>query len=188
MGFTFTPFELPGLILVEGPSFADERGFFLENFRESDCAAAGIPPLVQENLSRSSRGVVRGLHYQKKPSAIGKLVRCVRGGIFDVAVDIRKGSPTYGKWAALELSDRGNRMLWIPEGFAHGFCALSDWADVQYKVSGYWAKAEERGILWSDPALGIPWPLENPLLSEKDARLPPLERADNNFTWAPGIK
>ena len=188
MGFAFKPLDLPGLLLVEGQSFSDKRGFFLESFRESDCREAGIPPLVQENLSRSGRGVIRGLHYQKNPCAIGKIVRCVRGRIFDVAADIRKGSPTYGRWSAVELSDEGNRMLWIPEGFAHGFCALSDEADVQYKVSGYWARSEERGILWNDPALGIRWPLKTVILSDKDALLPPLERADNNFVWDPAKK
>jgi len=188
VAFKFTPYGLDGLLLIEGRSFADERGFFMESFRESDCLEAGIPRFVQDNLSRSSRGVVRGLHYQKNPSAVGKLVRCVRGRIFDVAVDIRKGSPTYGKWAAVELSDEGNRMLWIPGGFAHGYCVLSETADVHYKVSGYWAAADDRGILWNDPALAIPWPLKDVLISSKDALLPPLERADNDFTWKPAKK
>ncbi len=184
MPYTFTPFGgLSGLLLVEGKSFPDERGFFSESFREDDFRAAGIPPLLQDNLSRSSRGTLRGLHYQRKPSAIGKLVRCVRGRIFDAVVDIRKGSPTYGKWAGLELDDTGNRMLWVPEGFAHGFQALSDAADVLYKVTGYYAPADDRGVLWNDPAIGVAWPLKDALLSPKDAKLPPLASADNNFSW-----
>lgn len=184
MPYTFTPYKLPGLLIAEGKSFPDERGYFMESYRACDFTASPIPPLVQDNLSRTRKGFVRGLHYQKKPSAIGKLIRCVRGRIWDVAVDIRKGSPTYGKWAALELGDEGNRMFWVPEGFAHGFLALSEEADVQYKVTGYWAPAEDRGILWNDPALGIDWPLKNIRVAAKDAQHPPLAQADNNFTWA----
>lgn len=183
MSFTFTPYRIPGLLVVEGKSFPDERGFFMESFREAELRTAGIPPLVQDNLSRSSRGVLRGLHYQKKPSAVGKLVRCVRGRIFDVAVDIRKGSPTYGKWASIKLTDEGNKMLWVPEGFAHGFYAISEIADVLYKVSGYWSAEVDRGILWSDPELAIAWPSKDAKVSAKDAGLPPLSRADNNFNW-----
>lgn len=183
MAFTFTPFEIPGLLLVEGPSFPDERGFFLESFKEGEFRKAGIPPFVQDNLSRSKKRVMRGLHYQKSPSAIGKLVRCVRGRVFDVAVDIRKGSPSYGKWAATELSDEANRMLWVPEGFAHGFYTVSDWADVLYKVTGTWAPDDDRGILWNDPALGIRWPSPEALVAPKDAQHPPLAQADNNFSW-----
>lgn len=181
MGFTFTPYRLPGLILVEGPLFPDERGFFQESYREADSRAAGIPPLLQDNLSRSKRGVLRGLHYQKRPSAIGKLVRCLRGRIFDVAVDLRRNSPSYGQWASVELSEEANRMLWVPEGFAHGFYTLSDAADVLYKVTGYWVKADDCGVLYSDPAIGVAWPEGPVLLSPKDAALPPLAKAENNF-------
>lgn len=184
MPYTFTPYKLPGLLIVEGKSFPDERGYFMESYRACDFMDSPIAPLLQDNLSRTHKGFVRGLHYQKKPSAIGKLIRCVRGRIWDVAVDIRQGSPTYGKWAALELNDEGNRMFWVPEGFAHGFLALSEEADVQYKVTGYWAPMEDRGILWNDPALGIDWPLNGARVSEKDARHPPLAQADNNFTWS----
>ena len=183
MAFTFTAFELPGLMLVEGPLLPDERGCFMEGFREKDFREAGLPPFVQDNLSRSRKGVMRGLHYQKDPSAIGKLVRCVRGKVWDVAVDIRKGSPTYGKWAAVELSEEKNLMLWVPAGFAHGFYVLSDWADVLYKVTGYWVPADDRGILWNDPAIGIRWPSERAVVADKDARLPPLASADNNLSW-----
>lgn len=177
---------LEGLLLVEGQSFPDERGYFMESFRVCDLQGCGIPPLVQDNLSRTKKGYIRGLHYQKHPSALGKLIRCIRGRIFDVAVDIRKGSPTYGKWAGLELSDAGNRSLWIPAGFAHGFLALTDDVDVMYKVTGYWVPADDRGILWSDPAIGVKWPLPQGEIrtNKKDADNPPLASADNNFTWA----
>lgn len=183
MPYTFTPYQLPGLLLVEGKSFPDERGYFMESYRACDFTGSPIPPLIQDNLSRTRRGFLRGLHYQKKPSAIGKLIRCLRGRIWDVAVDIRKGSPTYGKWAAVELSDEGNRMFWVPEGFAHGFLALSEEADVQYKVSGYWVPADDRGVLWNDPALAVAWPMKDVRVAAKDAQHPPLARADNNFLW-----
>ena len=181
MPFKLTPHSLPGLIVVEGKSFPDERGFFMESFREID--VPGLPKLIQDNLSRSKKGVLRGLHYQKAPQAIGKLVRCVRGRIFDVAVDIRKGSATYGKWASLELSDEGNTMFWIPTGFAHGFYTLSESADVMYKVSGYWSAEVDRGVRWNDPAIGVRWPKGDVLVSPKDAELPLLAQADNNLTW-----
>ncbi|OGR86286.1 MAG: dTDP-4-dehydrorhamnose 3,5-epimerase [Elusimicrobia bacterium RIFCSPHIGHO2_02_FULL_57_9] len=181
MGFTFKPYQLEGLLVVEGSFFPDERGVFMESFRENELRKAGIPPLVQDNLSRSQKGVLRGMHYQIKPSPVGKLVRCVRGKILDVVVDIRKKSPTYGKWASIELGDEGNRMFWVPEGFAHGFYTLSETADVLYKVSGYWAPEVDRGILWNDPAVGIRWPSDDIRVSPKDAKLPPLSQADNNF-------
>lgn len=183
MAYTVTPYRLPGLLVLEGRSFPDERGFFMESFRDVDAAEAGLPRLVQDNLSRSKKGVLRGLHYQIHPKPIGKLIRCVRGRIFDVAVDIRKGSPTYGKWAAIELSDEGNRMFWIPEGFAHGFYTLSDSADVMYKVSDTWEPAVDRGILWNDPEVGVAWPSKEPLVAAKDAAMPPLSRAENTFTF-----
>ena len=183
---TVTPYGgIEGLLLIEGRSFPDERGFFMESFRADDWAQAGLPPLVQDNLSRSKRGVIRGLHYQKNPKAIGKLVRCARGRIFDVAVDIRVGSPTYGKWASIELSDEGNRMFWVPAGFAHGFCALSDGADVTYKVTDYWSLAVDGGVRWDDPQIGIRWPLppSEVLITPKDASLPPLAASDHGFVW-----
>ncbi len=181
--FTSRPLEIPGLLILESRVFLDARGFFMETFREADAKEAGIPPLVQDNFSRSSQGTLRGLHFQKKPAAIGKLVRCVRGKIFDVAVDIRKGSPTFGKWASIELSDEYNRALWIPEGFAHGFLTLSDEADVSYKVTGYYSPENDRGVQWNDPKIGVKWPGMNVYLSPKDAKLPALEAADNNFDW-----
>lgn len=181
MPFSFTPFELPGLLLIEGKTFPDQRGYFLEAFRANELSAAGIPPLVQDNLSRSTRGTLRGLHYQKPPAAIGKLVRCIRGKIFDVAVDVRKDSPTYGRWAGVELSDEENKMLWVPEGFAHGFQTMSEVADVVYKQTGYYSPADERGILWNDSDVGIRWPVPEALLAPKDAVLPLLKNAGQDF-------
>jgi dTDP-4-dehydrorhamnose 3,5-epimerase len=183
LAYKLTPYKLEGLLLVEAKSYPDERGFFMESFRERDAEGTPIPRLVQDNLSRSKKGVLRGLHYQISPNAIGKLIRCVRGRIWDVAVDIRKGSPTYGQWAALDLDDSGNRMFWIPPGFAHGFYTLSDEADVLYKVSGYWSLDVDRGVRWDDPALKIDWPGKSPLVSPKDAVLPTLAEADNNLSW-----
>ncbi|MBI4677018.1 MAG: dTDP-4-dehydrorhamnose 3,5-epimerase [Elusimicrobia bacterium] len=185
--FTFKPMGLPGLLLIEGKLFPDERGFFLEAYRESELTAAGIPPrLVQDNVSRSAKGTLRGLHYQKSPAAQGKLMRCLRGKVFDVAVDIRKGSSTYGRWEAVELSDERNMMLWIPEGFAHGFFVLSDSADILYKTTDYFSLENDRGIRWDDPAVAVRWPSTQVKLSPKDARLPLLADADNDFAWTPG--
>ncbi len=184
MAFNFTPYGgLEGLLLVEGSFFPDERGFFFESFRADEWAKAGLPPLLQDNLSRSKKGVVRGLHYQTPPQAIGKLVRCARGRIFDAVVDIRRKSPTYGQSAAIELDDAGNRMFWVPPGFAHGFCALSEDAVVSYKVTGYWSKEVDAGIRWNDPALGIRWPmpLSEALVTAKDAALPLLADAASPF-------
>ena len=186
MALTFTPYGgLDGLLVVQGPFFPDERGYFFEAFRADEWAKAGLPALVQDNLSRSKKGVIRGLHYQIPPKPVGKLVRCARGRVFDVAVDIRKGSPTYGRHASIELSDEGNRMFWVPAGFAHGFCALSETADVTYKVTEYWAKEVDRGFRWNDPALGIPWPVAPgaAVVTAKDAALPLLADADNPFVF-----
>jgi dTDP-4-dehydrorhamnose 3,5-epimerase len=180
MAFTFTPYGgIDGLLVVESKSFPDARGFFMESFRADEWAKAGLPLLLQDNLSRSKRGVIRGLHYQKPPAGIGKLVRCARGKIFDVAVDIRRGSPTFGKWAGIELDDSGNRMFWIPDGFAHGFCALSEEADVTYKVTGYWSAAVDAGIRWNDPAIGVRWPVTPgaEIMTDKDRTLPLLADA-----------
>lgn len=183
--FTARPGALPGLLILESLRFDDPRGFFNETYREEDTRKAGIPPLVQDNISRSAKGTLRGLHYQMKPAAVGKLIRCTRGSIFDVVVDIRRGSPTFGKWTSIELTDKDNIMFWIPEGFAHGFVALTDVADVLYKVTGYYSPENDRGVLWSDPKIGIKWPGMDLSLSPKDANLPPLDQADNNFDWKP---
>jgi dTDP-4-dehydrorhamnose 3,5-epimerase len=184
MPFTFTPLAIPDVTLVEARAFGDDRGFFLESFKRSDFAARGLPEaFVQANHSRSTRGVLRGLHYQLQPMAQGKLVCAVRGAVFDVAVDIRRGSPTYGRWVGALLSDENHRLLYVPPGFAHGFCVLSDEADVLYQVTAEYSPEHDRGILWNDPAIGVEWPLAEPRLSPKDARQPLLADADNNFTY-----
>ncbi len=184
MSFAFKKLRIPGLVLVETRRFADGRGFFAELFKASDFARHGVPAaFVQDNFSHSTHGVLRGLHYQVPPHDQGKLVMTLHGRIFDVAVDIRRGSPTYRRWVGLELSARNGRMLYVPPGFAHGFCVLSDQADVLYKVTAEYAPDCDRGILWNDPQIGIDWPIAQPLLSPKDAALSPLHRADNPFVY-----
>jgi dTDP-4-dehydrorhamnose 3,5-epimerase len=173
----FLQTSLPGVVLIEPQVFADDRGFFMETYHASRFAEAGIPHLfVQDNQSRSRGRVVRGLHYQH-PHPQGKLVRCTRGSVFDVAVDIRRGSPSFGQWYGAELSEENRRLLWIPPGFAHGFCTLTDEADLTYKCTELYQRESDRGILWNDPAIGIHWPIENPLLSPKDAAAPKLSEA-----------
>jgi dTDP-4-dehydrorhamnose 3,5-epimerase len=161
--------SLPGVLLLEPRVFRDERGFFIETFSMREVQGTGIPnDFVQDNHSRSSRGVLRGLHYQlHKPQ--GKLVHVARGSVFDVAVDIRIGSPTFGKWFGTELNDQNLHSLWVPPGFAHGFFVLSDVADVIYKCTDLYEGSDDRGVLWSDPRIGIAWPDRNPSLSPKDA-------------------
>ena len=179
----FTPLTISDVILIEPRIFGDERGFFAETYKASPYTEHGIPPFVQTNHSHSAHGVLRGLHYQKQPRAQGKLVTCVRGAIFDVGVDIRRGSPTYGEWVGETLSDENHRLLYIPPGFAHGFCVLSDVADVIYQVTAEYAHALDRGIIWNDPDIGIDWPIDAPLLSPKDAAQPRLRNADNDFVY-----
>jgi dTDP-4-dehydrorhamnose 3,5-epimerase len=182
MPFEFSPLEIPALILIKPQVFDDGRGFFVELYKHSDFARAGIGEhFVQDNYSKSVKGVLRGLHYQKSPKAQGKLVTCIKGSIFDVAVDIRKGSPSYGKWAGVELSEGNKHLLYVPPGFAHGFQVLSDTAEVQYKCTEEYSPADDRGIIWNDPDVGIVWPLKDPLLSGKDTKHPLLRDADNNF-------
>jgi dTDP-4-dehydrorhamnose 3,5-epimerase len=182
--FRFSRLEIPEVILVHAQALEDQRGFLLETYKRSEFTAAGIPDVfVQDNYSHSSRGVLRGLHFQKPPKAQGKLVTVFRGTIFDVAVDIRRGSPTYRRWVGVTLSSVDRRMLYIPAGFAHGFCAISDEADVIYKVTEEYAPELDRGILWNDPELGIAWPLHQPILSPRDAQLAPLQNADNSFVY-----
>jgi dTDP-4-dehydrorhamnose 3,5-epimerase len=182
MAFRFSRLEIPDVILVEAKSFKDDRGFFKETYKQSEFSANGIAlPFVQENHSHSTRGVIRGLHYQIHPKTQGKLAIVARGEIFDVAVDIRKGSPTYGHWVAQVLSVDNGRMLYVPPGFAHGFCVLSEEADLIYKVTAEYAPDLERGIVWNDPSVGIEWPIHEPILSSRDERLPLLKDADNNF-------
>lgn len=184
MPFTFQPTALPEVLLVSARAFGDERGFFQETWAAAPFAAAGIPDrFVQDNHAHSTAGVLRGLHYQNPPRAQGKLVGCLAGEIFDVAVDIRRGSPTYGRHVSATLSADNHQLLWVPPGFAHGYVVLSALAEVSYKVSGEYSPAHEGGVAWDDPALAIPWPIRDPLLSAKDRALPPLERAVNGFVY-----
>ncbi len=164
----FIDTTLKGVVLVEPDVFDDPRGYFLETYHAGRYAGGGIPgPFVQDNFSHSVRGTLRGLHYQLR-HAQGKLVMALAGRIFDVAVDIRKGSPTFKQWVGVELSGENKRQLYIPPGFAHGFCVLSETADVLYKCTDVYSQNDERGIIWNDPALGITWPIADPLLSKKD--------------------
>jgi dTDP-4-dehydrorhamnose 3,5-epimerase len=168
---------LPGVLVVRPRSFGDARGFFFESFHAERYAAAGITaPFVQDNVSRSARGILRGLHFQE-PKAQGKLVFVTHGSVFDVAVDVRRGSPHFGKWFGLELSDENHTQLWVPPGFAHGFCVTSESADFAYKCTEFYAPENERAIRWDDPDLAIDWPIREPTLSPKDAAAPFLRDA-----------
>ncbi len=184
MPFEFKQLELQGPVLVCPKIFGDVRGFFLEYYKQADFVLNGIPePFVQDNYSRSSHGVLRGLHYQRYPRAQGKLVMCMRGRIFDVAVDIRKNSPHYGKWVGMELSEENRFMLYVPPGFAHGFQVLSESADIMYKCTDEYSPADERGVIWNDSDINVAWPIAHPVLSDKDKLLPVLKDAENNFTF-----
>ncbi|MBL8667159.1 MAG: dTDP-4-dehydrorhamnose 3,5-epimerase [Rhodospirillales bacterium] len=166
--------SLPGVLVIEPKVFGDSRGFFLESYHQGRYAGAGIDAVfVQDNHSRSSRGVLRGLHYQIRHPQ-GKLVSVVSGEVFDVAVDIRRGSPHFGKWYGCILSADNHRQLWVPPGFAHGFCTLSETADFLYKCTDYYHPEDEGGVLWNDRDLAIAWPVESPALSAKDAVFPAL--------------
>ncbi|QND83256.1 dTDP-4-dehydrorhamnose 3,5-epimerase [Chromobacterium vaccinii] len=168
--------EIAAVKILEPQVYGDERGFFFESFNQKHFEQiTGLNvQFVQDNHSRSSKGVLRGLHYQLSPHAQGKLVRVISGTVFDVAVDIRQGSPTYGKWVGAELSARNKRQLWIPPGFAHGFYTLSNHAEFLYKTTDYWFPELERSIAWNDPDLAIAWPTDTPILSAKDLQAPPL--------------
>ena len=186
MPFRFKRFDdIPEVVTVEPQIHDDERGWFMEAYRKSEFSNQGISEdFLQDNHSYSTgKGVLRGLHFQRQPAAQGKLVRCVVGEVFDVAVDIRKGSPTYGRWVSAILSAKNHRMVWVPVGFAHGFQTITDVAEVEYKVTAEYSSVHDRGIRWDDPAIGIKWPLRNPILSRKDAEVPLLRDADNNFAW-----
>lgn len=184
MPFTFEKLDIPEVLHITPHVFSDDRGEFSELFKASDFAANGVPDLfAQVNQSVSARGVLRGLHYQKQPNAQGKLLRVVKGEIFDVAVDIRQGSPTYGHWVGRTLSAEKKNMLYIPTGFAHGFYVVSEMAEVVYFCTNEYAKEQEAGIIWNDPAIGITWPGTAPLLSEKDEAYPLLKDADNDFQY-----
>lgn len=179
MPITVVSTDIPDVKIIEPKVFGDDRGFFMESWNSKDFSqVASDITFVQDNHSRSKKGVVRGLHFQLPPHAQAKLVRCIYGRIFDVAVDIRKSSPTFGKWVGVELSAENKRQLWIPEGFAHGFVALSDFAEVFYKTNEYWHKECEGSIHWDDPTIAITWPLDDtPCLSEKDKLAPYLQQA-----------
>ena len=182
MPFVFKKLKIPEVILVNAQSFKDNRGFFLENFKESVFTQNGIDvKFVQDNFSHSVKGVLRGLHYQKNPKAQAKLVSVINGEIFDVAVDIRQNSSTYGKWVSATLSGKNHNLLYIPEGFAHGFCVLSETADVLYKVNNEYSPEHDAGIIWNDSEINISWPIDNPIVSEKDSKLPSFNDANNNF-------
>lgn len=180
MPITVIETALQDVKIIEPKVFGDDRGFFMEswNARDFEAQVRSSVKFVQDNHSRSKKGVIRGLHYQLAPHAQAKLVRCLLGSIFDVAVDIRRSSPTFGQWVGVELSAENKRQLWIPEGFAHGFVALSDYAEVFYKTNDFWAKDCEGSIRWDDPTLAIQWPnIDDLCLSEKDAVAPLLKDA-----------
>ena len=186
MPFEFIRAEIPDVIVIQPRLFRDGRGFFMEFYKRSDFAAHGIGEIfVQSNHSRSAAGILRGLHYQKHPKAQGKLVRAVFGEVFDVAVDLRRGSPTYGRWLGLTLSAGNPTMIYIPAGFAHGFCVVSEEAEVLYMTTEEYSPAEESGVAWDDPELAIRWPVAHPQLSERDRNWPRLRDAQNNFDYLP---
>ena len=178
--FTVEPLALDGMALLRPRVHGDARGFFMESYRASDFAELGLPTVyVQDNHARSGPGVLRGLHYQLPPAEQGKLLRVTRGRVFDVAVDLRPASATFGRWAGVELTEDGHEMLYIPAGFAHGYQVLSaDGADLVYKVTAEYDGTLDRGIRWDDPALGIAWPRPDPVLSDRDRTLPVLADAE----------
>jgi len=165
-----TPLSIPDIILIEPQVFADSRGFFFESFNQKifEERVGKKVKFVQDNHSKSARGILRGLHYQTNPKAQGKLIRVIQGEVFDVSVDLRKSSPTFGKWVGETLSAENKKQLWVPEGFAHGFLTLSDTAEFLYKTTDFYSVEHERLILWNDETIGIEWPVTNTLLSEKD--------------------
>jgi dTDP-4-dehydrorhamnose 3,5-epimerase len=174
---------LDGLVLIEPQVFGDDRGFFLETFSQDAWRKLGVDvDFVQHNHSRSSLGTLRGLHFQTSPGQ-AKLLRCPRGKIFDVAVDLRRGSPTYGQWEGYVLDDEKHRQLFVPVGFAHGFCVLSEIADVTYLVSSYYDPETEAGIRWDDPEVGVEWPVSEPLLSQRDLEAPTLAQVADGLPF-----
>ena len=180
-----TATKLPEVLIIEPDVFEDPRGFFYESYSYGKYAALGIrEQFLQDNHSRSTRGVLRGLHYQAEPGQ-AKLVRVAMGSVFDVAVDVRWGSPTFGEWVGIELSAENRRQLYIPVGFAHGFCVTSDVAELLYKVSSYYAPELERGIVWNDKDMAIDWPVADPSLSERDRKHPRLLQSGQDFVFCP---
>ncbi len=184
MPFSFKRLEIPEVILIEPKVFKDERGFFMETYKSSEFRAFGIAEdFVQDNHSVSSRNVLRGLHFQKNPHAQGKLLRVVAGEIFDVAVDLRQGSPTFGRWVGADLSAENKKMIYIPVGFAHGMCMLSDTAEVLYKTTAEYSPQDDAGIIWNDPDIGVKWPVKDPIISKKDAVLLRLKDLKDVFVY-----
>lgn len=179
MPFEFIKLEIPEVILIKPKKYNDERGFFWESYKQSEFKQNGIKEIfVQDNHSKSRKHVLRGLHYQTSPYEQGKLVQCIKGEIFDVAVDLRKKSKTFTKWVGLNLRAVNNYMLYIPPGFAHGFCSLQDNTEVTYKVTCEYSKTHDKGIFWNDPTIGINWPIKNVQVSEKDRYLPLIHQAE----------
>lgn len=175
---------IPGLLIVKTGVFPDDRGFFSEAYSQKMWEEAGITEtFVQDNLSKSKRGTLRGMHYQIEPESMGKLVRCVQGAIFDAAVDLRKGSPTYGHWHGIELTGENHLSFWVPAGFAHGFVALEDNTLVHYKCTSHHAPARERALNYACPKVGIAWPMKPTVITQKDADAPELDQVDTNFVY-----
>ena len=178
------PSKIPEVLIIKPQIFADDRGFFYESYNLAKFQKAGIlPKFIQDNHSRSIKNTLRGLHYQINPGQ-DKLVRVIVGEVFDVAVDIRFGSPTFGKWVAIVLSAENKQQVFIPKGFAHGFCVLSEVAEFEYKCSEFYSPQDERGILWNDPDLGIEWPFDDPILSEKDGNNPLFKSIAKDFVYS----
>ncbi|NOV04245.1 dTDP-4-dehydrorhamnose 3,5-epimerase [Paenibacillus planticolens] len=177
--------KLPGVVVLEPKAHGDHRGFFMESYNQQTLANAGIHhAFIQDNHSLSvEAGVLRGLHYQLEPKALTKLVRVVSGAVYDVVVDIRKGSPTFGEWVGVILSADNKRQILVPKGFAHGACTLVPNTQLLYKVDDYYSPEHDRGIAWDDPDLGIAWPISQPILSERDRQQPALAQAENNFVY-----
>jgi len=179
MPFNFEKTNIEGVIIVTPKVFKDDRGFFLESYKKSDFKLNGIDfDFTQDNHSLSTKATLRGLHYQLDPKAQGKLVRCIKGEIFDVAVDIRKSSPTFGKWVGINLSEDNKKLLYVPEGFAHGFYTISENAEILYKATNEYSPQHDRGIMWNDPTIAIKWPEGEKLLSDKDKVHPELNAAE----------
>ena len=184
MPFDFTQTAIPEVVVIEPRIYRDKRGLFMEAYKHSEFAAQGITHnFVQCNRSKSSKGILRGLHYQKHPKAQCKLVWAILGEIYDVAVDMRRDGPTYGKWVAMTLSAENKKTLYIPAGFAHGFCVTSEEAEIVYLTTEEYAPDYEAGVVWNDPSLAIEWPIAEPELSSRDCRWPLLHNADNDFMY-----
>ena len=184
MALEFKRTNIKEVVLISPTIYGDDRGFFSEVYKYSEFKKFGIEDrFVQVNHSRSAKNVLRGLHYQKNPKAHAKLVKCVQGEILDVAVDIRKGSPTYGKWVSELITEENKAMLYIPAGFAHGFLTLSETAEIIYQITSEYDKDCDSGVFWNDPDIGIDWIIKNPILSEKDKKMLMLKNADNNFIY-----